>query len=235
MTISIRRDAEISDVDGGWFRARWHFSFDSYYDADYVRFGTMRVFNDDRLVPGAIWPMHPHRDIEGLTYVVEGSFGHEDSVGGPPGPLPAGSVQRMTLGSGAYHSERNASPDEPMRFIQIWILPDRQGLEPGVEQKEFTTEDRTDRLLKAISGDGGDAVLVHQDAHVFVSRLNPATEVTHELGGGRGVYLYVIEGAVTVNGESMATGSAAQIRDEARIGIVADAVSELILVDVALA
>lgn len=234
MTISIRRDDEISDVDGDWFRARWHFSFDSYHDPDYMGFGTMRVFNDDRLVPGAIWPMHPHRDIEGLTYVVEGSFRHQDDVGGAPGPLPAGSVQRMTLGRGAWHSEQNASEAEPMRFIQIWILPSERGLEPGVEQRVFPTEDRTDRLLKAISGDDGDAVLVHQDAHVFVSRLNPGVSVTHELGVGRGAYLYVIEGDVRVDGERMETGDAAQIRDEPSIAIEAAETSELILVDVAL-
>jgi len=234
MTLTIRRDAEISDVDGGWFRARWHFSFDTYYDPDYVQFGTLRVFNDDRLVPGAIWPMHPHRDIEGLTYVVEGSFRHEDDVGGAPGPLPAGSVQRMTLGRGAWHSEQNASETEPMRFIQMWIMPSERGLEPGVEQKVFTVEDRTDRLLKTISGDDGEAVLVHQDAHVFVSRLNPGAEVQHDLGDGRGVYLYVIEGDVRVNGEAMATGDAAQITDEDRVAIEAAATSELILVDVSL-
>ena len=234
MPLKIRRDAEISDVDGEWFRARWHYSFDSYHDPEYVSFGTLRVFNDDRLIPGAIWPMHPHRDIEGLTYVVEGSFRHEDNVGGAPGPLPAGSVQRMTLGRGAYHSEQNASPTEPMRFIQLWILPAERGLEPGVEQKVFSTEDRTDRLLKAISGDGGDAVLVHQDAHVFVSRLNPDASVSHDLGDGRGAYLYVIDGDVGVNGEAMATGDAAQIRGEASVDVDATATSELILVDVAL-
>ncbi len=186
MTIKIRRDDEISDVDGEWFRARWHFSFDSYRDPEYTSFGTLRVFNDDRLIPGAVWPMHPHRDIEGLTYVVEGSFRHQDDVGGAPGPLPAGSVQRMTLGSGAWHSEQNASETEGMRFIQIWILPAEPGLAPGVEQKVFTEADRTDRLLRAISGEGGDAVLVHQDAHVFVSHLNPGAAVTHPLGDGRG-------------------------------------------------
>ena len=232
--ITIRRDDEISDVEGDWFRARWHYSFDTYVDPEYVQFGTLRVFNDDRLIPGAIWPMHPHRDIEGLTYVVEGSFRHQDDVGGAPGPLPAGSVQRMTLGRGAWHSEQNASETEPMRFIQIWIMPDRSGLEPGVEQKVFTTEDRTDTLLKAISGDGGDAVLVHQDAHVFVSRLTPGTSVTHEIGEGRGVYLYVIDGHATVHGERMETGSAAQVRDERSVTIEAIEMSELIMVDVAL-
>jgi quercetin 2,3-dioxygenase len=234
MTLKIRRDDQISDVEGGWFRARWHYSFDTYRDPEYTSFGTMRVFNDDRLVPGAVWPMHPHRDIEGLTYVVEGLFRHEDDVGGAPGPLPAGSVQRMTLGRGAYHSEQNASETEPMRFIQIWIMPAERGLPPGVEQKVFTTEDRTDTLLKAISGDDGDAVLVHQDAHVFVSRMNAGRSVEHPLAPGRGAYLYVIEGDVGMNGERMETGSAAQITDEERVEIAASSASELILVDVAL-
>jgi redox-sensitive bicupin YhaK (pirin superfamily) len=234
VTIKIRRDAEISDVDGGWFRARWHFSFDTYHDPEYMRFGTLRVFNDDRLVPGAIWPMHPHKDIEGLTYVVEGSFRHEDDVGGSPGPLPAGSVQRMTLGRGAWHSEQNANETDPMRFIQMWIMPAELGLEPGVEQKVFTELDRTDRLLKAISGDDGEAVLVHQDAHVFVSRLNPDVEVAHEPGAGRGVYLYVIEGDADVLGERMATGDAAEISDVPSIPIRGNAATELILADVAL-
>ena len=234
MPLKIRRDDQISDVDGGWFRARWHYSFDTYVDPEYTSFGTMRVFNDDRLVPGAVWPMHPHRDIEGLTYVVEGLFRHEDNVGGPPGPLPAGSMQRMTLGRGAYHSEQNASETEPMRFIQIWIMPAERGLPPGVEQKVFTTEDRTDTMLKAISGDDGDAVLVHQDAHVFVSRMNAGRSVEHPLAPGRGTYLYVIEGDVGVNGERMEAGSAAQITDEERVEIAASSASELILVDVAL-
>jgi redox-sensitive bicupin YhaK (pirin superfamily) len=234
VTIAIRRDSEISDVDGGWFRARWHYSFDSYHDPAYMGFGTLRVFNDDRLVPGAVWPMHPHKDIEGLTYVVEGSFRHQDDVGGPPGPLPAGSVQRMTLGSGAWHSEQNASETEPMRFIQIWIMPVEHGLPPGVEQKVFTKEDRTDRLLRVISGEGSPAVLVHQDAHVFVSRLTPGSSVSHEAGDGRGFYLYVIDGAVTVNGEDMATGDAAQIRDEHELVVRATSEAEMILVDVAL-
>jgi quercetin 2,3-dioxygenase len=166
--------------------------------------------------------------------VVEGLFRHEDDAGGAPGPLPAGSVQRMTLGRGAYHSEQNASATEPMRFIQIWIMPAERGLPPGVEQKVFTTEDRTDTLLKAISGDDGDAVLVHQDAHVFVSRLSAGRSVEHPLAPGRGVYLYVIEGDVGVNGERMETGSAAQITDEERAEVAASSASELILVDVAL-
>jgi hypothetical protein len=230
--ITVRRDAEIHDREGGWFRARWHFSFDDYRDPDNDSFGAMRVFNDDRLVPGAVWPLHPHRDVEGLTYVVEGLFGHQDNVGGAYGPLPAGSVQRMTLGSGALHSELNASQTEPMRFIQIWILPDTPNLPPGVEQRVFTTEERTNRLLKVIGAEGGDVVKLHQDASVHVARLEPETEVSHDIGPGRGVYAYLIEGAAEVGGEQLATGDAAKVTDVAALPIRARETSEVIVVDV---
>jgi redox-sensitive bicupin YhaK (pirin superfamily) len=230
--IIIRRDSEIHDKDGGWFRARWHFSFDDYRDPENDSFGAMRVFNDDRLIPGAVWPLHPHRDVEGLTYVVEGLFGHQDNVGGAYGPLPAGSVQRMTLGSGALHSELNASQDEPMRFIQIWILPDTADLTPGVEQRVFSTDDRTNRLLRVISRDGGEAVRVHQDASVHVARLDPDVTVTHDLGTNRGAYVYLIRGAADIAGSRLETGDAAKVTDETSIAIRAESISELILVDV---
>jgi redox-sensitive bicupin YhaK (pirin superfamily) len=230
--IKIRRDSEIHDKESGWFRARWHFSFDDYSDPEYDSFGAMRVFNDDRLVPGAIWPMHPHRDVEGLTYVVEGLFGHQDNVGGEYGPLPAGSVQRMTLGSGALHSEQNASETEPMRFIQIWILPATGGLKPGVEQRVFTKEDRTDRLLKVIGPEGGDVVKVHQDASVYLASLSAGAEVTHPIGEHRGVYAYLIEGNATLDSEAVTTGDAARVTDQLSLTIHATAQSEFILVDV---
>ncbi len=230
--IKIRRDREIYDTEGGWFRARWHFSFDQYRDPENDSFGAMRVFNDDRLVPGAVWPLHPHRDVEGLTYVVEGTFGHQDNVGGPFGPLPAGSVQRMTLGSGALHSELNASQDAPMRFIQIWILPDTASLQPQVEQRVFTRVDRTDRLLKIVGPAGGEAVKVHQDASVYVASLGPGTEVRHPIGEGRGVYAYLIDGAASFDEEDVATGDAAKVTDQAELRVRARQQSELILVDV---
>jgi redox-sensitive bicupin YhaK (pirin superfamily) len=233
--MTIRRDKEIHLESGGWFTARWHFSFDHYRDPANDGFGAMRVFNDDRLVPGAIWPLHPHKDIEGLTYVVEGTFRHEDSIGGPPGPLPAGSAQRMTLGKGAYHSEQNASTEEPLRFIQIWILPDTPDLEPSVEQQVFTTEDRTDRLLEVIGPEGGPSIVkVHQDASVWVSRLKPGTEVSHRVGEGRGVYAYLIGGEATFDGESVSTGDAAKVTAQEALRLRATAPSELILVDVPL-
>lgn len=232
--IEIRRDEEIYSFEGGWFAARWHFSFDHYYDPANMGFGNMRVFNDDRLVPGAIWPLHPHRDVEGLTYVVEGTFRHEDDVGGAPGPMPAGSVQRMTLGSGAWHSEQNASKEEPLRFIQIWIMPSELGLDPGVEQKAFTKQDRTNRLLRAISPEGGDAVLVHGNASVNVSALDPGTVFTHEIPAGMGEYLYVIEGDLGLNGERLATGDAARISGEQSLRLEAFEPTELIMVEVQL-
>jgi redox-sensitive bicupin YhaK (pirin superfamily) len=232
MSILVRRDTEIWKEEGGWFTARWHFSFDRYRDPDNMSWGNMRVFNDDRLVPGAIWPMHPHRDIEGLTYVVEGTFRHQDDVGGPPGPLSAGSVQRMTLGRGANHSEQNASDTEPMRFIQVWIMPSERGLEPGVEQRVFTKEDRTGRLLRAISPEGGDSVLVHGNASMYVSALPSGGEVSHKFAEGTGGYFYVIGGEVTLNGEAMRAGDAAKIGDEPEIDVTATADTELILMEV---
>jgi len=232
--IEVRRDPEIYETSGGWFHARWHFSFDEYHDPANMGFGTLRVFNDDRLIPGAVWPLHPHRDIEGLTYVVEGTFRHQDDVGGPPGMLLDGSVQRMTLGSGAWHSEQNGSDAEPLRFIQMWIMPAERGLPPSVEQKVFTEEDRKGRLLKVISGDDGDAVLVHQDASVFVSHLEPGTEVDHTFAPGHGGYLYVIHGSVRLNDERLGTGDAAKIAGEPNITLDADGTTELILVDVTL-
>ena len=229
----IRRDAEIFRIDGGWFTARWHFSFDTYRDPENMGWGPLRVFNDDRLIPGAIWPLHPHSDIEGITYVVEGTFRHEDNLG-TGGILPAGSVQRMSMGTGAWHSEQNASETEPMRFIQMWILPAQRGLSPSVEQKVFTTQERTDQLLEVLSPGGGDAVTVHRDARVLVARLNPGAEVEHTFGDGRGGYLYLIEGLISANAEKLETGDAAKIRDESSLTLRAADTSELILVEVPL-
>src|SRR2546430_4554243 len=166
-------------------------------------FGDLRVFNDDTLVPGAAWPMHPHRDIEGITYVAEGTFEHADSRGNG-GILPPGSVQRATLGSGMQHSERNGSKTEPMRFIQMWIIPSRRGLEPSIEQRSFTEESRRDALrpvLVPAEGYGAadapraaDAVTVHQDAAVYAGLLGPGLAVRHRFRPGFRGYLFVVHG-----------------------------------------
>ena len=231
--IKVRKSDEIYAKEGGWFSAKWHFSFDEYYDPDNMGFGTMRVFNDDRLVPGAIWPMHPHRNIEGLTYVAEGWFRHADSLGNG-GVFQKGAVQRMTLGSGANHSEQNGSETETVRFIQIWIMPAEQNLPPSVEQKQFSEADRTNRLLRAIGPDReGGSVLVHNDASMYVSRLDAGKSLEHEFRPEMGAYFYVLEGGpVTVNATSLDNGDAAMIWQEPRIKIEAQQTSELIMMEV---
>ena len=231
--IRVRRKEDIYHKEGGWFSANWHFSFDEYMDPDWTQFGSLRVFNDDRLIPGVAWPMHPHRDIEGITYVVEGTFRHADNLGGEYRLLQAGSVQRMSLGSGAWHSEQNASDTEGMRFIQMWIIPNELGLEPSVEQRVFTEEDRRDRLLRVVAGPerAEDAVLVHQDAAVYVSSPTAGASVRHEFRPGGGAYLYLIGGAVELGGERLAMGDVAAISDEPSIDIQAIEPAELIMVE----
>jgi redox-sensitive bicupin YhaK (pirin superfamily) len=230
--LKVRRDAEIYAAEGGWFKARWHFSFDEYRDPGNMGIGTLRVFNHDTLMPGAVWPMHPHRDIEGITYVLKGEFEHADSLGNGGVLLPGG-VQRMTLGSGAYHSERNHSPSQEMQFIQMWIIPAERGLAPSVEQRQFTEHDRRNRLFQILRPNGSDGVGVgvHRDVWMYVSRLDPEVTVDHVFGEGRGGYLYLISGGGEVNGEHLQTGDAAYITAAGRLEIRATEVSDLILVD----
>jgi redox-sensitive bicupin YhaK (pirin superfamily) len=227
-----RPDASIYSIDGGWFRARWHFSFDRYRDTRHMGIGTMRVFNHDTLVPGAVWPMHPHRDIEGITWVVAGEFEHADSLGNG-GVLQAGGAQRMRLGSGAQHSERNHSKTQEMQFIQMWILPDREGLRPESVQQQFTERDRTDRLLRFLKPEdaSGEGLTVARDVSMYASRLSAGKSVRHEFGAGRGGYLYLISGALGANGTKMTTGDAAYITDAGSLALDATELSELLLVD----
>lgn len=245
--IRIRPVRTLFHAEGGWFRANWHFSFDQYWDPEYAGFGVLRVFNDDRLVPGAMWPMHPHRDIEGITYVAEGTFEHADSLGNG-GVLPAGGVQRMTLGSGAWHSERNNSKTEPMRFIQMWIIPAKRGLAPTVEQRSFSSEERRNRLrpvlvpFPELAGPGApaadDAVHVHQDAAVYAGLLDPRAAIGARLRDGFGGYLFAVHGSVAVAASkekagALEEGAAAQIVDEREVSLTAgDSGAELLLVEV---
>jgi hypothetical protein len=234
MTVQVRRDNEIYATDGGWFQARWHFSFDHYRDPRQMGVGALRVFNDDRLQPGAVWPMHPHRDIESCTYVVEGLFAHEDSLGND-GLLEAGAAQVMRFSSrGALHSERNGSRTEPMRFIQFWILPSVPALESSVQQRQYTVEDRTGRLLQIMGPVGEDGLDLAQDARVFVARLPQGNRVRHDLGGGRGGYLYVLDGELETAGDKLGTGDAAKLAGPEAVELVGVGNAELILIDVPL-
>lgn len=231
--LEVRRDNEIHAEDGGWFQARWHFSFDHYRDSQWMGVGPLRVFNHDRLAPGAIWPMHPHADVEGITYVWKGTFRHADSLGNG-GILHPGGVQRMTLGSGALHSEQNASATEPMEFLQLWILPHTPSLPPKNEQRQYSKADRADRLLKVLGPEGGDVVQLHQDAGVYVAALSAGTQVEHPFAEGRGGYLYLIEGEADIGRERLSGGDAVRIIDHGTLPIAAGEPSELLLVDVPL-
>jgi redox-sensitive bicupin YhaK (pirin superfamily) len=230
--LEIRPDSSIYAIDGGWFRARWHFSFDRYTDPRHMGIGTMRVFNHDTLIPGAVWPMHPHRDIEGITYVVAGEFEHKDSLGNGGVLLPGG-VQRMRLGSGAEHSEGNHSKSDEMQFIQMWILPRTRGLRPDVVQRQYATADRTDRLLRFLKPEGaeGEGIDVAQDVSMYASRLSEGKGAQHGFGPGRGGYLYLISGAVDANEYPMGAGDAAYVRGPGALELRATAISELLLVD----
>ena len=230
--IKVRPDRSIYSIDGGWFKARWHFSFDRYNDPNNMGIGTLRVFNHDTLVPGAAWPMHPHRDIEGITYVVSGHFEHADSLG-QGGVLEPGGVQRMRLGSGAEHSERNHSKTEPMEFIQMWIIPWKRGLSPSVEQRQYTARDRTDRLLRFLKPEGsdGEGITVAQDVSMYVATLSPLKSVEHVFRAGRGGYLYLVDGALRANGDDLTTGDAAYVLAGGTLRLTATGTSELLLVD----
>ena len=245
--IKVRPVRSLFHAEGGWFSANWHFSFDRYWDAEYTGFGTLRVFNDDRLVPGAVWPMHPHRDVEGITYVAEGTFEHADSLGNG-GVLPPGAVQRMTLGSGALHSERNHSKTEPLRFIQLWIVPARRGLEPGVEQRSFSAEERRNTLrpvLVPAPGYGGPgapvadgAVQVRQDAALFAGLLEAGVSATRRIRPGFGGYLFVVHGDARVSapgdaGGALEEGAAAMLAGEPEVTVRAgERGAEILLVEV---
>ncbi|MEK7862678.1 MAG: pirin family protein [Chloroflexota bacterium] len=230
--LHLRPDRSIFSARGGWFRARWHFSFDQYADPAHMGIGHLRVLNHDTLIPGAVWPMHPHRDIEGITYVVAGEFEHADSLGNGGILLPGG-VQRMRLGSGAEHSEGNHSKTDEMQFIQMWIIPARRGLPPAIEQRQYTAADRTDRLLRFLKPEGadGEGITVAQDVSMYASRPGRARSVSHEFGDGRGGYLYLVSGIMTANGERLTTGDAAYITGAGTLDLVAQDQSELIIID----
>jgi redox-sensitive bicupin YhaK (pirin superfamily) len=240
-----RRRDTLHHTDGGWFSANWHFSFDDYDDPDCTWFGDLRVFNDDTLVPGAVWPMHPHRDIEGITYVAEGTFEHADSRGNG-GILPPGSVQRATLGSGMEHSEGNHSKTEPMRFIQMWIIPRERGLEPSIDQHAFSDEERRAHWLPVVvpaPGYGGpgapinpDAVTVHQDAALYATLLDPGQAASHSFRPGFDGYLFVVQGDahVATDGDAVEIdlGGAVKVEGELEVTVRArDEGAELLLVE----
>jgi hypothetical protein len=216
--ITIRKSRDRGTENHGWLLAKHTFSFADYHDPQHMGFSVLRVINEDRVVPGAGFPPHPHRDMEIITYVLEGAIAHQDSTGGR-GVIRPGDVQHMSAGRGVVHSELNASKTEPLHLLQIWILPKERGIEPRYDQKHYPVDDRRGRLRIVASPDGRDGSLpIHQDASLYATVLD-GERVTHTLAPGRKGWLQVARGDVTINGAELGQGDGAAIVDETELTI----------------
>jgi redox-sensitive bicupin YhaK (pirin superfamily) len=219
--IAIRRAEDRGTANHGWLDSRHSFSFGDYYDADHMGFGTLRVINEDRVRPGAGFGTHGHRDMEIISYVVDGALEHKDSIG-TGSVIRPGDVQRMSAGTGIRHSEFNHSAEEPVHFLQIWLLPERDGIKPGYEQKRFGDEEKRGRLRLIASHDGRDgSVTVHQDADIFASVLNKDERVTHTMPDGRKAWVQVVRGTIDLNGQELRAGDGARAESVASLAITA--------------
>ena len=227
--LHIRKAAERGHADHGWLNT-WHtFSFADYHDPQFMGFKALRVINEDRVQPGEGFGTHPHRDMEIISYVIDGALEHKDSMGNGTVIRP-GEVQRMSAGTGITHSEFNHSSKELVHFLQIWIFPDTKGLEPGYEQKFFSDEDKRGRLRLVASKDGRDGSLtIHQDAALYDSILEEGMKIDYPVPAGRHLWLQVVCGAVNVNGVSLGQSDGAAISDEALLKIIAKKDSKLLL------
>lgn len=231
--IAIRKAAERGHFDHGWLDT-WHsFSFADYHDPDHMGFRTLRVINEDFVAPGQGFPMHFHRDMEIVTYVLEGAIEHKDSLGNA-GVIRPGEVQRMTAGRGVMHSESNPSEKDRLHLLQIWILPDRKGLEPGYEQKIFPEAERRGRLRLIASPDGRDgSVTIRQDARIFAGLLGRGERVSQPLARGRHAWIQVARGALALDGHALEAGDGASADGGATLELEASRDAELLLFDLA--
>lgn len=231
--IRIRPANERGHADHGWLDTYHTFSFANYYDPQHMSFRSLRVINDDRIAGGGGFPMHPHRDMEIVSYVVEGALEHRDSMGNGSVIRP-GDVQRMSAGTGVTHSEFNPSDTEGMRLLQIWIEPALAGIEPSYEQQHFTDDDRKGRLRVVASPDGEDgSVTVNTDARIFAALLGPEDSVTHEIADGRGVWVQVVRGNIRLGEEVLSGGDGAAVEQQDSIRIKGESDSEILLFDLA--
>jgi redox-sensitive bicupin YhaK (pirin superfamily) len=212
--ITIRPAQERGHFDHGWLQTSHTFSFADYFDPKHTQFRALRVINEDFVQPGYGFGTHPHRDMEIVTYVLEGGLAHKDSMGNGSTIRP-GDVQRMSAGSGVLHSEYNHSKDELVHLLQIWILPEKKNLAPSYEQKTYSDDDKRNRLRLVASRDGRDgSVTIHQDASIYGSVLENGQSVRHELAPGRHAWIQVARGSVTVNGKTLQHGDGAAVTDE---------------------
>ena len=230
--IDIRRAEERGTANFGWLDSRHTFSFGDYYDAKQMGFGPLRVINEDRVSPGQGFGTHGHKDMEIISYVLEGALEHKDSIG-TGSVIRPGDVQVMSAGTGIRHSEFNHSKTEPVHFLQIWVVPDREGIAPRYEQKTFPDVDKRRKLRLVGSSDGRDgSVVVHQDVRLFAALLNSGEQVTHALQSGRKGWLQIVRGAVTMNGHDLAAGDGAAVTGELALTVTAKVdATEILLFD----
>ena len=219
------------NADHGWLKARHTFSFAEYQNPKRVRFGPLRVINEDRIAPGQGFGTHPHKVMEIVTYPISGAIEHKDSMGNGT-VISAGEVQRMTAGSGVQHSEFNHSQTDELHLLQIWLFPEENDLEPGYEQEMFSREDKLDQLRLIASRDGRDgSVTVHQKVDLYASVLQPDTEIEHIIADSHKVFVQIISGVVAVNGQSASAGDGVQISGESKLIITGEEEAEFLVFD----
>ena len=232
--LTLRKAEERGRANLGWLDSRHSFSFGHYYDENHMGFGPLRVINDDRVAPGGGFPTHPHGDMEIVSYVLEGALAHKDSLG-TGSVIRPGDVQRMSAGSGIRHSEFNASKTEPVHFLQIWIEPERKGLEPGYEQKTFARSDKRGKLRLVGSRDGREgSVTIHQDVDLYATLLDDGGSVSHQLETGRAAWVQVAQGTATLNGEQLYPGDGVAVTEPGALTLTGTSQdAEILLFDMA--
>ena len=228
---ALRKSSERGFADHGWLKSFHTFSFAGYYDPENMGYGPLRVINEDRVAPGQSFGKHPHRDMEIISYVLDGELEHKDSMG-TGSVIRPGDVQRMSAGTGVFHSEYNPSPKNGVHFLQIWIEPGELGIKPSYEQKFFSPEDKRGKLRLLASPDGrGGSVTVHQDAQLYATLVDGDEKVTHALADDRKAYVHVARGSVKVNGQPLGSGDALKIEGAAEIVIDQGDKAEVLLFD----
>ncbi|MCO5169689.1 MAG: pirin family protein [Planctomycetes bacterium] len=231
--ITVREAADRGGFDFGWLDTKHTFSFGDYRDPRHMGFRALRVINEDRVAPGGGFPRHGHRDMEIVTYVLEGALEHRDSLGSGSVIRP-GEVQRMSAGTGIEHSEANASSTDPVHLLQIWLLPARRGLAPGYEQRVFSRDEQRDRLRVVASPDGRDgSVTVHQDALLLAGLLAPGASVEHALAPGRHAWVQVARGRVRLGEHALAAGDGAALSEEPAVRLEGVEEAEVLVFDLA--
>ena len=229
--ITLRPAQDRGHADFGWLDTNHTFSFGRYHDPDHMGYRTLRVLNDDIVAAGAGFPTHPHDNMEIISYVLSGKLRHEDSTG-TGSTLEAGDVQRMSAGSGVTHSEFNGSDSEPLHFLQVWILPERPGLTPGYEEKNFPAAEKRGRLRLLASPEGAEGSLtIHQDVRLYATILGAGESVAHSLADGRGAWIHVARGRAELNGKAMEAGDGASVEGPADLRLTGTDEAEILLFD----